>query len=326
MAVALDRPPKATPPTPTTNGRPTKAGPRLKRHLARQWQLWVMLLPAIGFTAVFAYGPMYGIQLAFREFDFTKGLTGGDWVGFKYFVQFFESPQFWTLMSNTLTISVTTLVVGFIAPIILAILINQVFSSRRKRFTQTATYLPHFISIVVIVGMLQVFLSPTSGLITRFLETFGVTDINFLGDPNAFVPVYVISEVWQHAGWNSIIYLAALSSIDTQLYEAAKIDGANRFQVIRHIDLPALVPTMMILLILNMGGVLNTGFEKVFLMQNTLNLPVSEVISTYVYKIGILGSQFSYSTAIGLFNTAINFTFLVITNMIAKRVSNTSLW
>ena len=326
MAVALDRPPKAAPSTPTKSRLPTKVGPRLKRHFARQWQLWVMLLPAIGFTAVFAYGPMYGIQLAFREFDFTKGLTGGDWVGFKYFIQFFESPQFWTLMSNTLTISVTTLIFGFIAPIALAILINQVFSRRRKRFTQTATYLPHFISIVVIVGMLQVFLSPTSGLITRFLEIFGVTDINFLGDPSAFVPVYVISEVWQHAGWNSIIYLAALSSIDTQLYEAAKIDGANRFQVIRHIDLPALVPTMMILLILNMGGVLNTGFEKVFLMQNTLNLPVSEVISTYVYKIGILGSQFSYSTAIGLFNTAINFTFLVITNKIAKRVSNTSLW
>lgn len=326
MAVALDRPPKATPPTSTTNGRPTKAGPRLKRHVARQWQLWVMLLPAIGFTALFAYGPMYGIQLAFREFDFSKGLTGGDWVGLKYFTKFFESPQFWDLMGNTLTISLTTLVFGFFAPIALAILINQVFSSRRKRFTQTATYLPHFISIVVIVGMLQVFLSPSTGLITRFLENFGITGINFLGDPNTFVPVYVISEIWQHAGWNSIIYLAALSSIDTQLYEAAKIDGANRFQVIRHIDIPALVPTMMILLILNMGGVLNTGFEKVFLMQNTLNLPVSEVLSTYVYKIGILGSQFSYSTAIGLFNTAINFTFLVITNAIAKRVSNTSLW
>lgn len=327
MAVALDRrPPKAKAPKITKSGQPTKAGPRLRRHFARQWQLWVMLLPAIGFTAVFAYGPMYGIQLAFREFDFTKGITGGEWVGLKYFVKFFESPQFWTLMGNTLTISLSTLVFGFFAPIGLAILINQVISRRRKRFTQTATYLPHFISIVVIVGMLQVFLSPSTGLITRFLENFGITGINFLGDTNTFVPVYVISEVWQHCGWNSIIYLAALASVDTQLYEAAKIDGANRFQVIRHIDFPALIPTMVILLILNMGGVLNAGFEKIFLMQNTLNLPVSEVISTYVYKIGILGSQFSYSTAIGLFNTAINFTFLVITNQIAKRVSNTSLW
>lgn len=325
MVVALEIPPPKTSST-TRPGQPTKVVPRLRRHFSRQWRLWVMLAPAIAFTAVFAYGPMYGIQLAFREFDFTKGLTGGEFVGMKYFVQFFESPQFWTLMGNTATISLATLAFGFIAPIVLAILINQVFHVRRKRFTQTATYLPHFISIVVIVGMLQVFLSPSTGLITRFLENFGITGVNFLGDTSTFVPVYVISEVWQHCGWNSIIYLAALASVDTQLYEAAKIDGASRFQVIRHIDFPALVPTMMILLILNMGGVLNTGFEKVFLMQNTLNLPVSEVISTYVYKIGIVGSQFSYATAIGLFNTAINFTFLVITNAVAKRVSNTSLW
>jgi len=169
-------------------------------------------------------------------------------------------------------------------------------------------------------------LSPSTGLITRFLGFFGIEGVNFLGSTSTFVPVYVISEVWQHCGWNSIIYLAALAGVNTQLYEAARIDGANRFQVIRHIDFPALVPTMVVLLILNMGGVLNAGFEKIFLMQNTLNLPVSEVISTYVYKIGIIGSQFSYSTAIGLFNTAINFAFLVITNQIAKRVSNTSLW
>lgn len=299
---------------------------RFTRHLGRRWQLWAMLLPAIVATALFAYGPMYGIQLAFREFDFNAGLTGGDFVGLKYFEQFFDSPQFWTLMRNTVLISVTTLVFGFFAPIGLALLINQVVGRRRKRFTQTATYLPHFISIVVIVGMLQVFLSPSTGLITRFLETVGVSGVNFLGDTDAFVPVYVISEVWQHAGWNSIIYLAALASVDPQLYEAARIDGAGRFQIIRHVDIPALVPTMVILFILNMGGVLNTGFEKIFLMQNTLNLPISEVISTYVYKIGILGNQFSYSTAIGLFNTVINFVFLVGANMFSKRVANTSLW
>ncbi|GAA4782673.1 ABC transporter permease [Microbacterium gilvum] len=299
---------------------------RSRLNTARTWQLWLMLLPAIGFTALFAYVPMYGIQLAFREFDFAKGLTGGDWVGLKYFIQFFESPMFWTLMRNTVVISLTTLVVGFLAPIGLALVINQIARDRSKRFMQTVTYMPHFISIVVIVGMLQVFLSPTTGIITRFLGIFGVEDANFLGDPNAFVPVYVISEVWQHCGWNSIIYLAALSSVAPELYEAARIDGANRFQIIRHVDLPALVPTMVVLLILNMGGVLATGFEKIFLMQNTLNLPVSEVISTYVYKIGILSSQFSYSTAIGLFNTVINFVFLVVTNHIAKRVSNTSLW
>jgi putative aldouronate transport system permease protein len=303
------------------------AGPgRLRRHLGRQWQLWVMLLPAIAVTAVFAYGPMYGIQLAFREFDAQAGLTGGDWVGLQYFRQFFESPQFWTLMRNTVLISVTTLVFGFFAPIGLAILVNQVVGRRRKRFVQTATYLPHFISIVVIVGMLQVFLSPSTGLITRALGGVGVDGVNFLGDTGTFVPVYVISEVWQHCGWNSIIYLAALSNVDTQLYDAAKVDGAGRFQIIRNVDIPALVPTMVILFILTMGGVLATGFEKVFLMQNTLNLPVSEVISTYVYKIGIIGNQFSYSTAIGLFNTVINFAFLVAANKLAKRVSGTSLW
>ncbi|CAM3337389.1 sugar ABC transporter permease [Occultella aeris] len=308
----------------TGAGVPPRRG--LLRHFRRYWQLWVMAAPAIAFVAVFSYIPMYGIQLAFREFDFTAGLTGGEWVGLKYFQQFFESPQFWTLMRNTVVISVTTLVVGFIAPIALALLVNQVIGRSRKKFLQTATYLPHFISIVVIVGMLQVFLSPTSGLITRFLEGLGITGVNFLGDPSAFVPVYVISEVWQHCGWNSIIYLAALASVDTQLYEAAKIDGAGRLSIVRHIDLPALIPTMIVLLILNMGGVLNAGFEKIFLMQNPLNLSVSEVISTYVYKIGILSNQFSYATAIGLFNTAINFVFLVVTNQIAKRVANTSLW
>jgi putative aldouronate transport system permease protein len=310
----------------TAPSRPRRTGvAALTRHARRYWQLWVMAAPAIAFVAVFAYVPMYGLQLAFREFDFAAGLTGGEFVGLKYFQQFFDSPQFWTLIRNTVVISLTTLVAGFVAPIALALIVNQVVGRTRKKFLQTATYLPHFISIVVIVGMLQVFLSPSSGLITRVAEVFGVTGVNFLGS-STFVSVYVISEVWQHCGWNSIIYLAALASVDTQLYEAAKIDGAGRFTIIRHIDVPALVPTMIVLLILNMGNVLNTGFEKIFLMQNPLNLGVSEVIATYVYKIGILSNQFSYGTAIGLFNTLINFTFLVVTNQVAKRVSNTSLW
>ncbi|WP_136314086.1 MULTISPECIES: ABC transporter permease [Actinomyces] len=303
-----------------------RSGHGLARHLKRYWQLWAMVLPATAFVLVFAYVPMYGIQLAFREFDFTAGLTGGRFVGLKYFQQFFDSPMFATLMRNTVLISITTLVLGFIAPIILALLINQLVRSRIKRWVQTITYLPHFISVVVIVGMLQVFLSPSDGLLTRLLASIGISGTNFLGDTGSFVPVYVLSDIWQHAGWNSIIYLAALAGVNTQLYEAARIDGANRWQLIRHVDIPALVPTMIILLILNMGNVLNTGFEKVFLMQNTLNLPISEVISTYTYKIGILSSQFSYSTAIGLFNTLINFTFLVLANRIAKRVSDTSLW
>src|SRR5690606_35825105 len=237
-----------------------------------------------------------------------------------------SSPQFWTLIRNTVVISVSTLVAGFLAPIALALVVNQVVGRRRKKFLQTATYLPHFISIVVIVGMLQVFLSPSTGLITRFLAFFGLEDVNYLGSTTAFVPVYVLSDIWQHTGWNSIIYLAALAGVNTQLYEAARIDGASRLQIIRHVDIPALVPTMIILLILNMGGVLNTGFEKVFLMQNTLNLPVSEVIATYTYKIGILSSQVSYSPAIGLFHTVINFVYLLIPNPISQRASAPSLW
>ncbi|MFI7128710.1 ABC transporter permease [Nonomuraea sp. NPDC050153] len=297
-----------------------------KQHVRRYWQLWLMVLPAVGFVGLFMYVPMYGIQLAFREFDFAAGLTGGEWAGLKYFRQFFDSPLFWPLLRNTFVIAFTTLVVGFVAPVLLALMINQIAGGRRKRVMQTATYLPHFISIVVIVGMLQAFLNPTTGLLTRVLGVFGLDGVNFLGDTSAFVPVYVISDVWQHCGWNSIIYLAALSRVDPQLYEAARVDGANRLQLIRHVDVPSIVPTMVILLILTMGGVLNTGFEKVWLMQNNLNLPVSEVIATYVYKIGIFSTQFSYATAIGLFNTVINFAFLIAANAIARRVSNWSLW
>lgn len=326
MAITLDETAAGVPGADPATRTPRRPRRSLTRHLRTRWQLWLMLAPAVAVTVVFAYVPMYGIQLAFREFDFAAGLTGGDWVGLKYFRQFFDSPLFWDLVRNTVTISLTTLLVGFVAPIALALTVNQIVGSRRKRFTQTATYLPHFISIVVVVGMLQVFLSPSSGVVPHFLGLFGVSGTNFLGDPDAFVPVYVVSEVWQHCGWNSIIYLAALSSIDTHLYEAARVDGASRPQIIRHIDVPALVPTMVVLFILNMGGVLNAGFEKIFLMQNPLNLPVSEVISTYVYKIGILQSQFSYSTAIGLFNTVINFAFLVLTNQLAKKFANTSLW
>lgn len=314
---------------------PRLSNPRktVRRHLRsfaeyarRCWPLWVMVLPAIIFVAIFRYGPMYGIQLAFREFDFTKGLTGGDWVGLRYFRQFFSSPMFKPLMINTVRISLWTLVMGFIAPIILALLINQIHSGRVKGFVQTITYMPHFISTVVIVAMINLFLAPSSGLLTRLLSFFHVVNSNFMGDPAAFTQIYWISEVWQHMGWNSIIYLAALSSVDMALYEAARMDGAGRFQLIRYIDIPAIMPTAGILLILNMGGVLNVGFEKVFLMQNTLNLPASEVISTYTYKIGILQNQFSYSTAIGLFNTVINLIFLVAANQISKRVSDTSIF
>lgn len=287
----------------------------------RYWQLWLLALPAIFFVVLFAYVPMWGIQLAFRKFEPSKGITGGKWMGLSYFKQFFASPMFGNIMRNTISISLWTLVMGFIAPIILALLINQIASTKIKGLVQTITYMPHFISTVVIVAMLNIFLTPETGLLGKFLG-----DTSLLGEPQWFTPIYWISEVWQHCGWKCIIYLAALSSVDVALYEAAKIDGAGRMQLIRYVDIPTILPTCGVLLIMNMGSVLSVGFEKVFLMQNALNSSASEVISTYTYKIGILGSQFSYSTAIGLFNTLVNFFFLILANYISKRVSDTSIF
>ena len=305
----------ALPPIGVVLSAPTAAP---SRHY---WQLWILTAPALFFVGLFAYVPMWGIQLAFREFDPTKGLTGGKFVGLKYFNEFFHNPLFGEIMTNTVRISLWTLVMGFIFPIILALLINQIGSKKIKGFVQTITYMPHFISVVVIVSMLNIFLSPGSGILGRF---FG--DESLMGSTSAITAVYWISEVWQHVGWNSIIYLAALAGVDTSLYEAAKIDGAGRLQLIRYVDLPAIMPTCAILLIMNMGSVLNVGFDKIYLMQNSLNMPATEVIATYTYKIGILNGQYSYSTAIGLFNTLINFVFLITANAIAKRVSDTSIF
>ncbi|MDN5978905.1 ABC transporter permease [Bifidobacterium mongoliense] len=291
------------------------------RSVSRYWQLWLLSIPALFFVGLFAYVPMWGIQLAFRRFEPSKVITGGRWMGLHYFRQFLSSPMFVDIMKNTFTISLSTLVMGFISPIVLALLINQLGSSRVKGFVQTITYMSHFISTVVIVAMISIFLNPGNGLLGRFLG-----DTSLLGNPAWFAPIYWITEVWQHTGWNCIIYLAALSSVNTALYEAAKIDGAGRLQLIRYVDVPTILPTCGILLIMNMGSVLSVGFEKVYLMQNALNAGASEVISTYTYKIGILGSQFEYSTAIGLFNTLINFVFLVLANFISKRISNTSIF
>ncbi|MEJ8304140.1 ABC transporter permease [Saccharibacillus sacchari] len=303
-----------------------KKKPTVLNTFVRDYQLWIMILPAIVVIFIFNYIPMYGIQLAFRDYNFAKGLTGGEWRGLFYFKQFFESYQFADLMKNTIVISLSTVVLSFPAPIILALLINQLRWKRAKKALQTTVYLPHFISIVVMVGLLNVLLSPNSGVIGHLLQSIGLGNVNLLGSTSTFVPVYVLSEIWQHCGWNSIIYLAALSTVDPQLYDASKIDGASRWQTIRNIEIPALIPTIIILFVLSMGSVLSTGFEKIFLMQNSLNLPVSEVISTYVYKIGIVSNQFSYSAAIGLFNTLINFFFLYTMNLVARKTSETSLW
>ena len=299
---------------------------RLWQNMRRHYDLYLMMLPAVAVIFIFNYMPMYGIQLAFREFNSLLGLTGGKWVGLKYIEKFVNSYQFWNLVANTLRLSLSTLVFSFPLPIILALLFNHLRTERGKKTMQTIVYMPHFISTVVMVGMLQVFFSSKAGLMNNIVHALTGYVGNLLGDTKMFPVVYVVSEIWQHSGWNSIIYLAALSAIDTAIYDAARIDGANGWQVIRHIDLPSLIPTCIILLILNVGSVLSVGFEKAYLMQNSLNLPVSEVISTYVYKIGMVNSQYSYSAAISLFNTVINFFFVFAVNMVAKKVGDISLW
>jgi len=305
-----------------------KSGVKWYSKLLRNWQLWVMVLPALAYIIIFNYIPIYGIQLAFRDFKYNAGFLGGDWAGLKYFKQYFSSPMFWPTLRNTFMIAFSSIVFGFPMPIILALVINQIRNQKRKKMLQTTVYLPYFISTVVLVAIMNIFLSPTSGIISKILNAFHLMgeNANLMGDPQYFVPVYVISGIWQTCGWNSIIYVAALSSVDSQLYDAAKIDGANRWRVVWHIEIPAIVPTIIILLIMNMGNILSVGFEKTYLMQNSLNKSVSEVISTYVFNIGIMSSQFSFGAAVGLFNTVINFTFLVLANTIAKRISDISVF
>lgn len=297
----------------------------LKRMRANYF-LYIFLLPAVVYLGVFAYGPMYGIQIAFKNFKASKGIWDSAWVGFKYFEAFFDSPRFWLLIKNTLVISFYSLLAGFPAPVMLALMLNYVPHSGLKRFTQTITYAPHFISIVVLVGMLSVFFSPRSGFVNNIITSLGGKPVYFMGSASWFKHMYVWSGVWQSAGWGSIIYLAALSGVGPELHEAAIIDGATKLQRIRHIDLPTIMPTMVILLIMSIGRLMNVGYEKVYLMQNSLNLTVSEVISTYTYKIGLQSAEYSYSTAIGLFNNVINFTLLITVNFVARRLSGSSLW
>lgn len=304
-----------------------KKGFHPEKAFRKDWQLWVMILPAIMYILIFCYGPMYGLQLAFRDYDFSKGITGGNWAGIKYFMQYFQSPMFGPTIRNTFIIAFFSLICGFPVPIILAIAINSIKRPKWKRSVQTAVYLPYFISTVVLVAILQILLSPSTGLLSHALKAVGLIGgkANLLGEPSAFVPVYVISGIWQSAGWNSIIFIAALAAVDGQLYDAAKVDGANRWQQVWHVELPAILPTIIILLIMNMGGILSVGFEKTFLMQNALNKSVSEVISTYVYNVGLKSSQFSFGSAVGLFNTVVNFIFLVLANQISKRAADISL-
>ena len=287
--------------------------------------LYLLLLPSLVIMFIFTYMPMYGVVIAFKDFTPAKGIMGSDWAGLKYFKQYFNSYQFWPTIKNTLLISIYSIVVTFPLPIVLALVCNQMRTGKFKKVFQVSTYLPHFISTVVMCGMIILFLSPSSGVIAKLLSFIGIQMPNVMGSAAAFPSVYVWTEVWQHLGWDSILYIAALAAIDPSLYEAATMDGASKWQKMLKIDIPLLMPTATVMFILRMGSVMNVGFEKVYLLQNNLNTASSEIISTYVYKMGLVSSQYSLSSAIGLFNNLINLVLLVTVKYISKKMSDTSL-
>lgn len=287
--------------------------------------LYLLLLPSFIIFLLFTYYPMYGVIIAFKDFSPAQGILGSPWVGFKNFIQYFNSYQFWPTIRNTIVISLYTIVVTFPLPVFLALMCNQIRARRFKKFFQVSTYLPHFISTVVMCGMIILFLSPSTGIIAKLAGLFGFTLPNLMGSASAFPSIYVWTEAWQHVGWDSILYIATLSAIDPTLYEAATMDGASKWKRMIHIDVPALLPTATIMFILRMGSVMSVGFEKIYLLQNTLNSSTSEIISTYVYKMGLVSNQYSLSSAIGLFNNVINLVLLLLVNYTSKKLSDTSL-
>ena len=300
----------------------------IRRELKLRWGLYLLLLPTLVYVLVFLYGPMGGILMAFEDYRAARGIFGSEFVGLKHFERFLTDYNFKTIFSNTLIISFYSLLAGFPLPILFALFINTIKNKKLKNFIKTVSYAPHFISIVVIVAMLNLFFAPTSGVFTHLYngvrELLGMEPVGLgiMTDENAFYHLYVWSGIWQELGWNSIIYIAALSAISPELYEAAGIDGASRFQCIRYIDFPNILPTVVTLLILNTGNILSVGFEKAYLMQNNLNIQTSEIISTYVYKMGLNNAQYSFSTAIGLFNSIINLILLLIVNTVSKKITD----
>lgn len=284
-----------------------------------------MAIPVIAYYAIFHYGPMYGLQIAFKDFSPAQGITGSPWLGFQHFSDFFNGYYFWRLIRNTVLINIYELVFGFPAPIILALLLNELRHQLFKRFVQTISYLPHFISIVVVVGMMVDFFA-RDGIVNQLLVFFGVESVAFMREPGWFRTLFVSSGIWQGVGWGTIIYLAAMSTIDPSLYEASKMDGAGRFKQVVHITLPGIMPTIAILFILNMGSMLTVGSEKVLLMYNPQTYETADVISTYVYRKGILESNYGYTAAVGLFNAVISFLLIVGANSFSKRISDNKLW
>jgi putative aldouronate transport system permease protein len=300
-------------------------GQRFVKEMASNYELYIMILPVIAYYIIFCYGPMYGVLMAFQDYKPMLGVAGSPWVGFDHFAAFFNSVNFFRLLKNTLTISVVSLLFGFPAPIILALSINEVKTRWFAKTVQTITYIPHFISMVVVCAIVREFTADT-GVVNQLFQVFGYSGKTMLSRSELFVPIYVLSGIWQEVGWGSIIYLAALSGVDRQLYEAAEIDGAGKWKQMIHITLPSILPTIIILFIMRMGTLLSVGYEKVLLLYNAGIYDTADVISTYVYRLGFQNASYSASTAIGLFNSVVNIFLILTTNFISSKVSETSLF
>ena len=296
------------------------------RQAKSNWVLYLFLLPVLIYIIIFHYVPMYGLQIAFRNYTFSKGITGSPWVGTKWFESFLRSPKSMMVLKNTLAITVYSLFVGFPIPILFALVVNYLPNQHLKKATQTITYMPHFISVVIFVNMFSAFLSPVNGFVNTIIKSLTGHTIYFMGNASFYRHIFIWTGIWQELGWSTIIYIAALSSVNSELHEAAIIDGATKVKRIWHVDLPTLAPTIVIMLILSCGSLLNVGFDKSYLMQNSVNLNVSEVISTYVYKIGIKEGRYGLATAVGLMQNVVNFIMLTVVNAASKRIAGSSLW
>ncbi len=312
-------------PTAEGSAMPATSRNRIKKDFRANKYLYLMMLPVLAYYLIFHYGPMYGALIAFKDYTPMKGVWGSEWVGFKHFQEFFGSYYFARILKNTLLISLYSLVFEFPMPILLALLINEVRRQKFRRVVQSITYMPYFISMIVICGMIKDFTNG-GGLITSMLQFFGGDGTSLLQKPEWFRPIYVLSEIWQKIGWESIIYLAALMTIDLEQYEAARIDGASRLKQMLHVTLPGIMPTIVIMFILRMGNLLNVGFEKIILLYNPITYSTADVISSFVYRKGLLEFNWSFSAAVGLFNSVINLVLLVIANRLSRKISGSSLW
>ncbi len=301
-------------------------GIRLLKNMKKNWILYVMIAPVVVYYIVFAYTPMYGILLAFKNYKVKQGIMGSPWVGLDHFRRFFSAYNFKQLIGNTVGISVYSLIIGFPIPIVFALMLNYLTHNRLKKVVQMVSYAPYFISTVVICGMITIFMTPDTGILNVLRGYLGMESVNFLAKPEWFKSIYVWTGVWQGMGWSSIIYISALAGVDYEMHEAAIVDGATKIQRMLHVDLPSIKPTILMLLILQMGSLMNVGFEKVYLLQNTLNKSAASVISTYVYEVGLINSDYGYSTAVGLFNSLINLGLVVAANQLSKRFAGESLF